>query len=98
MADLNDPAESLLSLADIATELGLSPASVRTYHTDATRRRRQDTSLDQDMPAPDLVLGRTPAWKRESIDQWKAEREAAAQRNIDRLRQPRGSRAKVPTT
>lgn len=85
----------LIGLADIATILGLSPASVRTYHTDANRRRREGTTLDQDMPAPDMVIGRTPAWKRETIDAWKQEREAAAQRNLDRLRQPRGTRPKV---
>lgn len=90
------PADALLGLADIATLLGLSPASVRTYHTDANRRRREGNPLDQDMPAPDLVIGRTPAWKRESIDQWKRERQAAAQRNLDRLRQPRGPRTPEP--
>lgn len=97
MADLNDTTDELLGLADIADVLGLSPASVRTYHTDATRRRRQDASLPQDMPEPDLVIGRTPAWKRETVESWKREREAAGQRNLDRLRQPRGSRVKEPT-
>ena len=96
MADQNDPAEELLGLADIADLLSLSPASVRTYHTDATRRRRQDASLPQDMPETYLVIGRTPAWKRETVDAWKLEREAAIQRNLDRLRQPRGTRAKEP--
>lgn len=82
----------LLGLADIATLLGLSPASVRTYHTDANRRRREGSPLDQDMPAPDQIIGRTPAWNLATVQAWRAEREAAAQRNLDRLRQPRGKR------
>ncbi|AWY06778.1 DNA binding protein [Microbacterium phage Quhwah] len=95
MTKQSDPLE-LIGLADIATILDLSPASVRTYHTDATRRRRDGEPRDQDMPAPDMVIGRTPAWKRETIDAWKSEREAAAQRNLDRLRQPRGPRTPEP--
>ncbi|QGJ89479.1 helix-turn-helix DNA binding domain protein [Microbacterium phage Smarties] len=95
MTAQSNPLE-LIGLADIAELLGLSAASVRTYHTDATRRRRNGETRDQDMPAPDTVIGRTPAWKRESIDAWKQEREAAAQRNIDRLRQPRGPRTPEP--
>ncbi|QNL30280.1 helix-turn-helix DNA binding domain protein [Microbacterium phage ClearAsMud] len=95
MSTQSNPLE-MVGLADIATILGLSPASVRTYHTDATRRRRNGEARDQDMPAPDTVIGRTPAWKRESIDAWNAERKAAAQRNLDRLRQPRGPRTPEP--
>ncbi|QGJ88921.1 helix-turn-helix DNA binding protein [Microbacterium phage Teamocil] len=95
MTKQTDPLE-LIGLADIADLLELSPASVRTYHTDATRRRRNGESRDQDMPAPDTVIGRTPAWKRESIDAWDAERKSAAQRNLDRLRQPRGPRTPEP--
>lgn len=85
-------AEHLLGLADIADLLGLSTASVRTYHTDANRRRRDSATLPQDMPPPDFVIGRTPAWKRTTIDAWREERQAAAQRNLDRLRAPRGPR------
>lgn len=83
------PADLLVGLADIATMLGLSPASVRTYHTDANRRRRQNASLPQDMPAPDVIIGRTPAWKIETITEWKREREESARRNLERLRAPR---------
>lgn len=82
-------APELLGLADIAEVLGLSAASVRTYHTDATRRRRNDASLPQDMPAPDFRIGRTPVWERSTISSWQEEREAAGQRNLERLRQPR---------
>ena len=94
MTTQND-ADLVLGIADIADLLGLSIASVRTYHTDANRRRRQGTSLPQDMPAPDLVIGRTPAWKAETIEKWRDAREEAAQRNLERLRQPRGPREKV---
>lgn len=94
MADQNDLPE-LLGLSDIAVLLDLSPASVRTYHTDATRRRRQDASLPQDMPAPDHVIGRTPAWKPETVAAWVLAREDAGKRNLERLRQPRGSRARA---
>lgn len=85
----------LLSLADIAGLLGLSAASVRTYHTDANRRRRDGAPLPQDMPEPDRIIGRTPAWNLETVEAWREERKAAAQRNLDRLRQPRGTRPKV---
>ena len=81
--------EDLLGLADIADLLGLSAASVRTYHTDANRRRRQNASLPQDLPAPDFVIGRTPAWKRETVEAWREERKAASARNLERLRAPR---------
>uniref|UniRef100_A0AAU7J8G6 DNA binding protein n=1 Tax=Microbacterium phage Merry TaxID=3144827 RepID=A0AAU7J8G6_9VIRU len=84
--------DELLGLADIATILGLSAASVRTYHTDATRRRRADESLPQDMPAPDVTIGRTPAWERRTVLAWQDARRAASERNLERLRQPRGTR------
>lgn len=82
----------LLGLADIAERLGLSPASVRTYHTDANRRRRLNQTLPQDMPPPDVVIGRTPGWKASTIETWQEARQAAGERNLERLRQPR----KVP--
>lgn len=93
MTATDKPIEDLLGIADIARELGLSVASVRTYHTDANRRRRDGEPLDQDMPKPDVVVGRTPAWMRSTVEAWKAKREEAAARNIERLRQPRGPRA-----
>lgn len=85
----------LLGLADIALVLDLSAASVRTYHTDANRRRRDGESLAQDMPAPDMVIGRTPVWKAETVAAWVIAREDAGARNMERLRQPRGPRTPV---
>lgn len=95
MTESTDRTDDLLGLADIPDLLGLSVASVRTYHTDANRRRREGTSLPQDMPAPDFVIGRTPAWKRSTIEAWRDARKDARERNLERLRQPRGSRAET---
>ena len=90
MAESTDRTDDLLSLADIPGLLGLSAASVRTYHTDANRRRREGAPLPQDMPEPDFIIGRTPAWKRETIEEWREARREARERNLERLRQPRG--------
>lgn len=84
--------DAVLGLADIATIIGLAPASVRTYHTDAERRRRDGEPLDSDMPAPDLRIGRTPAWKGETVLAWIEARRVAGERNRERLRQPRPER------
>lgn len=86
---------SLLTLADIAALTGLTVASVRTYHTDASRRRREGKSLPQDLPAPDAVIVRTPVWTAESIEKWQEARRESAERNAERLRAPRGPRTKV---
>ena len=86
----------LVGLADIAVMSGLGEASVRTYHTNAQRRRRLGEPQASDLPAPDVVIGRTPAWKRETVQRWIAERDEAAERNIARLRLPRGPRKLSP--
>lgn len=82
-------ADELLGLADIADVLGLTPASARTYHTDAVRRRREGAPLPQDMPEPDVRIGRTPGWKVSTIEVWQEARRQAGERNLERLRAPR---------
>ena len=70
-------ADDLLGLADIADTLGLTPDSVRTYHPDANRRRRANEPRPQDLPAPDVRIGRTPAWKVSTIQEWVERRRSA---------------------
>lgn len=88
-------ADDILSLADIAEATGLAPASVRTYHTDSTTRRRKGESLPQDMPEPDIRIGRTPGWKVSTVEVWIEARRAAGERNAERLKAPRPERRKV---
>jgi len=94
-AELSDAAVEvgLLTLNDIARIVGISPASARTYHTDANRRRRAGASLPQDMPAPDVIIVRTPVWRPETIAAWSDRRRVAAEANIARLKEPRGARS-----
>ena len=51
----------LLTVAQVAEYLGLSIRTVETYRADGR------------MPEPTMV-GRTPTWTREQIDQWQANR------------------------
>lgn len=92
MTDSTTETPQLLSLADIADLFGLTAASVRTYHNDANRRRSRGEPRPQDLPAPDLVIGRTPAWKPETVESWRVARQEAGDRNVERSRQPRGPR------
>ncbi len=51
----------ILTVAKVAEHLGLSIRTVETYRADGR------------MPEPTMV-GRTPTWTREQIDQWQATR------------------------
>jgi hypothetical protein len=57
-----DPAAEWWTTSDVAAYLGVRVATVSTY-----RKREQ-------MPAPDLTLGRTPAWRPARIVEWHASR------------------------
>lgn len=63
--------DDLLTIAEIAPMIGVTEASARVYHERATRRRREQTPGAKDMPAPDDRFGRTPVWRRSTIDAWK---------------------------
>lgn len=50
----------LMTVTEIAAELGLSPSTLTAY-----RARGR-------MPEPDEQYGRTPLWKQETIRRWRA--------------------------
>lgn len=64
----------MMTLVDVACRLGVSVISARQYHNRATRRRREGCPLFGDMPAPDVVVGRSPRWYVSTIEGWVAQR------------------------
>ncbi|AVH59948.1 MULTISPECIES: hypothetical protein [Streptomyces] len=64
----------LLDLQAIATHLGLSYETVRSYHTKAEANRRAGRPKVGDFPPPDNMFGRSPVWQDTTIDQWAAHR------------------------
>lgn len=54
--------QGLLTTADVAAMLGVTPATVSSYTARGV------------IPAPDGYLGRTPWWKRRTIEKWQASR------------------------
>lgn len=65
----------LLTLDDVARMTGLAPGSVRAYHTNANKARREGTSQPSDMPPPDVLVMRTPTWRPVTINAWIRARE-----------------------
>ena len=64
------PIATLLTLADIAEEIGVTVDSIRVYHQRATKNRRAGTERPGDLPEPDDVFGRSPVWHRSTIRRW----------------------------
>lgn len=62
----------LLTIKDIAGVLDVQEKSARIYHETAQRNRRNGHPRDKDMPEPDQRFGRTPVWRRSTIDAWAA--------------------------
>jgi hypothetical protein len=69
----------LLTLDDVAGMTGLAPGSVRAYHTQANKNRRDGHPVPTDMPPPDVVVVRTPTWRPASIEAWMEAREQRRQ-------------------
>lgn len=67
-------APKLLTLKDIAAELGLEYRTVRNYHQIAERRRRDGGTRPGDLPEPDERFGRSPVWKASTIKRWASHR------------------------
>lgn len=67
-------AADYLDLAAIADLLGVQVNSAQVYHKRAVRNRREGTSKPWDMPEPDLIVGRRPAWLRSTVERWIADR------------------------
>ena len=52
----------LLTTDDVARLAGVKPSSIRRYRT-------RDS-----IPEPDRYVGRTPVWRRETVEQWLRDR------------------------
>lgn len=66
--------DDYLDLAAIAELLGVQTNSAAVYHKRAVRNRREGTTKPWDMPAPDQTFGRSPVWRRSTVDAWLAAR------------------------
>jgi len=69
--------EEYLDLAAIADLAGVSRESIKTYHKRATANRAAGNPRPGDLPAEDIRLGRTPGWRRKTIEKWLANRPRA---------------------
>ena len=62
----------LLTIKDIADVLGVQEKSARLYHEVSQRHRRENKVREKDMPEPDMRIGRTPVWFRDTVTAWQA--------------------------
>lgn len=68
----NDP---YLDTEQVALRAGVITDSLRVYLKRSRRRLKEGHSLRlQDLPLPDLTVGRSPAWRQSTIDAWIARR------------------------
>lgn len=59
-----------LDLAAIADLAGIGRESIKTYHKRASANRAAGNPRPGDLPPEDIRLGRTPGWKRSTIEKW----------------------------
>ncbi|WP_128381246.1 helix-turn-helix transcriptional regulator [Streptomyces cavernae] len=71
MTDETDP---YLEMDEVADLIGVAHPTMRTYHNRAKRKRENGKATEKDLPEPDRMFGRTPAWKRSTIDRWRQAR------------------------
>lgn len=64
----------MLTLEQIADRLGVKIITARLYHNRATRYRRENREGRYDLPAPTVIVGRSPRWSADVIEDWLAER------------------------
>lgn len=63
-----------LDTAAVADLIGVQADSVRMYLKRAKARRAEGKDTPADLPAPDTMFGRTPVWRRSTIEKWRRAR------------------------
>jgi predicted DNA-binding transcriptional regulator AlpA len=71
VADETDP---LLNMDEVAALIGVRPMTMRTYHNRAKRARDDGYATEAHLPEPDRMWGRTPSWRRSTIERWRLAR------------------------
>lgn len=60
----------LMDSTDVAAAAGIKLVSFRVALTRSKERRAKDRAIPSDIPEPDRVIGRSPVWFRETIEDW----------------------------
>ena len=69
VADQGD--DPYLDTEAVAEQAGVTTESVRVYLKRSRRRLASGQSLrPQDLPLPDMTIGRSPAWRQSTISVW----------------------------
>lgn len=68
---------NVMTTGDVAAVSGLGVGSVRVMVARSRARREQGRALSTDIPAPDVMVYRSPLWSRETIAAWLQRREDA---------------------
>lgn len=66
--------DPFLDAAAVAELIGVQPESIRMYTKRAKKRRAEGKDTPADIPAPDQMFGRTPVWRRSTIQRWREAR------------------------
>ncbi|MFL1430231.1 MULTISPECIES: helix-turn-helix transcriptional regulator [unclassified Nocardiopsis] len=63
---MNRKIPGYVTIAEVAQDLGVKPATVRRY------------LHKKDLPEPDSRAGQSPLWREDTIERWKADRASAS--------------------
>lgn len=74
---------NVLTTEDVAHAAGLSVGSVRVMVARTRTRRDQGRAIPTDLPKPDVMVYRSPLWRKSTINQWLKKREAANLRTAE---------------
>lgn len=87
-----DP-DTVVTIAEIAAEMGVREDTVRELLLDARAARREGRSTPGDLPLPYRYIGGMPVWMRADLDAWQRRRPGRPLGSRDRRkRQPRSDR------
>lgn len=68
------PTQNLLDYKALSEYTGIAEPVLRKYLSIARTRREEGEDTRSDIPEPDVIIGRSPAWDQKTVDKWLAGR------------------------
>lgn len=65
---------NLLDYRALSEYTGIAEPVLRKYLSVARTNREQGETSKSDIPEPDVIIGRSPAWNQKTVDKWLAGR------------------------